>query len=177
LRDPEDLEGPPTDTYRAAHDAVGGNAVENIVDEVVTDDADIARAIAFLFGPSAARVDPDRFDVEHGKGSAPDGDVRRLQIVMLDQRSIGEREPRPPAFGTETKHRRRVVGRDVLTAIELYEIFARGNDLRALGDGEDGRPLRREGAGDRLFQPLDDGDDRDHGRDADDDPEQGESRA
>src|SRR5205085_6986566 len=57
------------------------------------------------------------------------------------------------------------------------EVFARGDNLRALGDTEDRRALRREGGSDRLIQTFDDRHDGDYSRDADDDTDQRQPRA
>jgi hypothetical protein len=71
-------------------------------------------------------------------------------IAVLDKFSGVGGNARAPTGRAQARDGLGILLGHILVLVEFDEVFARGDDLRPLGDGEDGRALRREGGSDRF---------------------------
>src|SRR5262245_7726070 len=93
---------------------------------------------AFCFAPEATGVNRYGIDIEHGCGGyRPQRDSVGFLVASLDRHGVIRRHAGTPAHITQAKDRLRIVFGNILSLIELDEVFARSDYSRTLRHSED----------------------------------------
>src|SRR6185437_7840258 len=113
-----------------------------ILQHVRTENRDVTTRCAFTLGPDASRIDAHSVDIKHrDRLDAAYPHILRFLIVVLDRLDRISGDSHTPTRRTQALNRFCIFVRHVFTTIELYEVFARLDDLRVLRDREDGGTL------------------------------------
>ncbi len=134
--------GPAINADLLSDGPVSRRIIEQVLQHVRTNDADVASGRSFTLGPDATDVDRHAIDIKHrDRVYATDANVFRLLIGILHGLERIRCNADSPARGTQSLNRLRVFVRHVFTAIRSDELFARFDDLRILRNRENSRTL------------------------------------